>query len=47
MSDYPKPEYITGYRLLVNSEYKEKFSTNQNEFVFNELKPGLKSLFIK
>ena len=40
MPDYPKPEFITGYRLMVNSEYKEKFGTNQKEFIFNELKPG-------
>ena len=40
VADYPRPDFISGYRLLVNSQYKEILSNNQHGLIFNELKPG-------
>ena len=40
LDDYPKPEYITGYRLIINSEYKHKFDKSKKDHVLNDLQPG-------
>lgn len=40
MSPYPKPDFIKGYRLIVNSEPNEIFEKNINEFIFKDMQPG-------
>lgn len=37
---YAKPEFITGYRLIVNSEPGQMFNRGDREFVFKDLQPG-------
>lgn len=39
---YPRPEFIAGYRLLVNSEPMQAFEKNANEFLFTDMQPGRK-----
>jgi hypothetical protein len=40
IKDYAKPDYISGYKLTVNSEPNASFGAEQHGFVFNELTPG-------
>lgn len=40
MTQYAKPDFIKGYRLIVNSEPNEVFEKNINEFMFRDLQPG-------
>lgn len=40
--DYPRPEFITGYRLRVNSELNQIFDKNIHEFLFTDMQPGKK-----
>jgi len=39
-SQYAKPDFIKGYRLIVNSEPNEVFEKNINEFLFKDMQPG-------
>ena len=39
---YPRPEFITGYRLIVNGELSQIFEKNVNEFIFADMQPGRK-----
>ena len=37
---YPRPEFIKGYRFIVDSEYNQVFEKNVNEFLFKDMQPG-------
>jgi len=34
---YPRPEFITGYQLVVNGELNKMFEKNANEFFFSDM----------
>ena len=40
VQQYPRPEFITGYRLIINSELKRIFEKTVNEFIFTDMMPG-------
>lgn len=37
---YPKPDFLLGYRLIVNSELKQIFEKKIGEFIFADMLPG-------
>jgi hypothetical protein len=39
---YARPDYISGYQLIINSEYKQIFEKDVNEFVFTDMQPNQK-----
>ena len=39
---YPRPEFITGYQLVVNGDSKTIFERDLNEFLFTDFQPGHK-----
>lgn len=39
---YPRPEFISGYRLIVNGEPNKIFEKNVNEFLFTDMQAGKK-----
>ena len=42
LSQYPRPEFIKGFRLLVDSKQNQIFEKSINEFIFKDLQPGKK-----
>ena len=40
LDQYPRPEFIKGYQLVVNSEESQVFNKNINEFLFKDMQPG-------
>ena len=40
LDNYPKPEYVSGFRLFINSEPNVKFEKNKNSHVLSDLVPG-------
>ena len=34
---YPRPEFITGYQLVVNGELNKMFEKDANEFFFSDM----------
>lgn len=40
MEQYPRPEFIKGYRLIIDSQPNQVFEKNINEFLFKEMQPG-------
>ncbi len=40
MDQYPRPEFIKGYRLIVDSQQNQVFEKNINEFLFKDMQPG-------
>lgn len=40
MSQYAKPDFIKGFRLIVNGELNEVFEKTINEFIFRDMQPG-------
>lgn len=41
-SHYPRPDFIAGYRLMVNSELNQTFEKSISEFLFTDMQPGKK-----
>jgi len=39
---YPRPEFITGYRLMINNETNQVFEKHVSEFLFTDMQPGRK-----
>lgn len=37
---YPRQEFITGYRLLINSEQGQLFNKDINHFMLKDMQPG-------
>ncbi|RNA39092.1 hypothetical protein BpHYR1_016864 [Brachionus plicatilis] len=37
---YPRPDFVTGYRLIVNSELGQLFQKDINQFLLKDMQPG-------
>jgi hypothetical protein len=40
--EYPRPEFIKGYKLVVDGSQNQIFEKHINEFIFKDMQPGKK-----
>ena len=39
---YAKPEFLNGYKLIIDNSHRETFEKNVQEFLFADMQPGKK-----